>query len=57
MDNHTKKVTVKDSMALSPLERVIMLLLCILMGRVSLFVQGMQEVSMASTRPDYSACS
>jgi len=43
MENHVKKVRVKDSIALSPLERVIMLLLRILMGKVYLFLQGVKE--------------
>jgi hypothetical protein len=43
MENHMKKVRVKDSMVLSALKRVIMLLLHILMGKVSLFLQGLKE--------------
>jgi hypothetical protein len=43
MEKHVKKLRVKDSMALSPLERVIMLLLRILMEKASLFLQGVKE--------------
>jgi hypothetical protein len=38
MENYVKKVRVKESMALSLLESVIMLLLHILMGKVSWFL-------------------
>jgi hypothetical protein len=43
MENDVKKVEMKESMALSSLGRVIMLLLHILMGKISLFLQGVKE--------------
>jgi len=43
LENYVKKVRVKESMVLSLLESVIMLMLCILMGKVPLFLQGVKE--------------